>query len=483
MIVLDILTELENTSKTLEKNSILTSYKNNILLKDVIFNALNPYMIYYIKEKTLPKKSIEGGSLSLKVAMDEILPKLSKRLVTGNDAVLLVEKTLNELSSPDAEVFSRIILKDLKCGISDKSVNKVWPKLIAEVPYMRCSGIEKIKNIKYPAMVQEKSDGVFCNIIIENGDVKFLTRNGTYFQIEPLSKIILKAGIDNIVLIGEMLVTNSFGEIESRKIGNGKINKVLKENQSKETLNIKINNASATSKKRLLEEMVSLETEIEIIKNSIIMNLWDVIEINSWKNGKYGTKYSERFDSLIKLLETYKTPKFQVIPYKLIDNLESAYEFTNEMYKLGKEGAVLKNLDNEFKDGTATDQIKLKQVRDADLVCVGWYPGKPGTEFENGIGGFNLESSDGIIKVNVGSGVSREQRGMEPIDPTDIAKGLKVIEGFDFNQYVGKIFEVQYNELIQSDTKEGWSLFLPRVVEVRLDKSIADSFDRIKSMQ
>jgi ATP-dependent DNA ligase len=132
-----------------------------------------------------------------------------------------------------------------------------------------------------------------------------------------------------------------------------------------------------------------------------------------------------------------------VVPSKIVNNEQEAIEYAKAMIAQGKEGAVLKNISAVFKDGTSTEQVKLKAVLDADLICTGWYFGKEGSEFEHGIGGFNMKTSCGNLKVNVGSGLSREQRGLEPIDKNDISKGLKVISGFDFNQYTGKIMAIE----------------------------------------
>ena len=63
-----------------------------------------------------------------------------------------------------------------------------------------------------------------------------------------------------------------------------------------------------------------------------------------------------------------------------------------------------------------------------------------------------LESKCGKIKVSVGSGMTDKDREL-PID-----------------YYIGKVIELQYNELIQSKSKDTYSLFLPIFIEVREKK-------------
>ena len=78
------------------------------------------------------------------------------------------------------------------------------------------------------------------------------------------------------------------------------------------------------------------------------------------------------------------------------------------------------------------------------------------------LGALACESSDGIVKVNV-SGFTDDQR-------KTITK----------ESSVGRIIEVLYNTKIQDSKTKVWSLFLPRIVQFRDDKDVANSFDEIK---
>jgi len=110
------------------------------------------------------------------------------------------------------------------------------------------------------------------------------------------------------------------------------------------------------------------------------------------------------------------------------------------------------------------------KVKDpADLLCVGTYPfkqssvkrGKKTVDSSNWIGGLILESSDGIIKVRSGSGLSDEDRKKDP------------------SEYIGKIVELEYNEITDDKSTGQKSLFLPIFVEVRNNKDEADDYETI----
>lgn len=133
-----------------------------------------------------------------------------------------------------------------------------------------------------------------------------------------------------------------------------------------------------------------------------------------------------------------------------------------------------------WKNHTSTEQIKLKSEKVCELIITGYEHGTG--KYEGGIGSFNCISHDGAVVVNVGSGLSDYERGFERLDNADSSKGLSLVCGFDGNRYIGSIISVKFNELIQSESKETYSLFLPRFIEIRHDKTEADSLETIKKL-
>jgi hypothetical protein len=111
----------------------------------------------------------------------------------------------------------------------------------------------------------------------------------------------------------------------------------------------------------------------------------------------------------------------------------------------------------------------MKKKDPADLLCTGTYAfkqtsimrGDTVVDTSSWIGGLNLESADGKIKVNSGSGLDDKGRALPP------------------EHYIGKIIEVEYNEIITSKSKDTMSLFLPIIKEVREDKDEADDYELI----
>jgi hypothetical protein len=54
-----------------------------------------------------------------------------------------------------------------------------------------------------------------------------------------------------------------------------------------------------------------------------------------------------------------------------------------------------------------------------------------------------------------------------------------VVEALE-EEWVGSIVEVKYNAVIESETKDKKSLFLPRFVTKRHDKDVADTLKKIE---
>ena len=78
--------------------------------------------------------------------------------------------------------------------------------------------------------------------------------------------------------------------------------------------------------------------------------------------------------------------------------------------------------------------------------------------------------------------MARKDRGLEPVDPNDASKGLRLIEGFDLNHYTGSIITIEFKSLLRPKADGTSALFLPVIIEKRLDKTVADDYKTIASM-
>ena len=446
-MIYEIIKDLENESSKNAKLEILKANIDNDLLRQFFLMALNPHLTFGLKAIPDHTPKVAIGSF-LGGAMQGLYP-LASREITGNAAIEHLRQILNSCSADHANLICRIIAKESQCGVSYKTINKVWKKLIPTTPYMRCASAndKNYDRVSYPAIVEKKANGEFLNIIKRNGQVEIQSRSGKVFDLHNcLDDDLLSLNGDNFVIHGEGLVLKEGRKIDDddafldRKTGNGIINKGI-----------------------IKGGTISIEEA-----SRIVVECWDIVEYDCWTEGKSNTVYRRRFDYLCSLIRS-GSKKLTVIENRMVSNFGEAAKYYNELLQRGEEGAVLKNLDGIWKDHTSPNQVKMKVKDPADLLCVGTYPfkkasvkrGKKTVDSSNWIGGLILESSDGIIKVRSGSGLSDLDREKDP------------------SEYIDKIIELEYNEITDDKSTGQKSLFLPIFGGVRLDKDEADDYETI----
>lgn len=419
---------LASDNSRLFKESYLTQYKDDETLKQIISMALDPFLQFHIRKIPQYTPNLTDHAASINFGLKELVV-LSSREKTGNAGIEHLSNLLSAVSDHAAKVLIRIIEKDLNCGVSAATVNKIWPKLISEYPVMLCSQFEDklVDKLDWPAYAQTKMDGMRANIIVKNGSVELRSRNGKEIHVhghfdnfDELSK-----GVD-MVFDGELMVkdpvTNAFLD---RKTGNGILNKCVKGTVSKE------------------------ETE------NIHFVLYDVIDYNVFTgNTKCISSYLERFQKLIDL-SFGNARNASIVNNHVVYNIDEAQAICAEHYARGEEGIIIKDLKGLWEDKRSKSLIKVKAELEAEFEIIDWIEGTGRNEGR--LGALTIASSDRQIICNVGTGFSDEQRDQYTKENT-----------------VGKIASIQYNARIKNKTGGVEKLFLPVFVEIRSDKTEAD---------
>lgn len=426
------------------KEELLTQHKDNDVLKMVVEMALNPLTNFYIRKIPEYTKTT-GPTASLYWALDELWA-LADRKVTGHAAIQHLTNILSSLDDDDAEVVKKIIQKDLRCGVSEATANKIWKGLIPEFPYMRCCLPKHTKMDKFDwaggVFSQLKADGMFANINLYNDyTVELFSRSGSVFpmdQFKGLAEEIANTFIPGTQTHGEVLVKRD-GEILPREIGNGILNSVLKGGSFADN-----------------EQPVLL--------------VWDQIPLeNVIPGGKYDVKYAKRYDMLRKQLHDDNTPVLiEMIPTRIVHSVEKAHEHYAEMLAEGYEGTIIKNRMAIWEDTTSKQQVKYKLDIDVDLKITGFTAGN-GKNAEL-FGSITCESEDGKLVVNVSGFKDKKQAGVLTRD--------EIWEKRD--ELIGTIMTVKSNNIMKpTKSNPKYSLFLPRFVEFRQDKIEADDLRKI----
>jgi hypothetical protein len=409
------------------KINLLNEHKDDTVLKEIIRLALDPMTQFYIRKipKYEPNLTDHAASIG---SMLPALNDLSNRVVTGHAAIDHLTMILQAVNAPGAKVIERIIQKDLRCGVSTSTANKVWKDLVPEYPCMLCSQYDTklAEAIQFPAYAQMKMDGMRFNAIVRKGGVEFRSRNGKELHLlgELESEFIALANGVDCVFDGELVVAANGIRLADRKTGNGVLNKA-----NKGTISL---------------------TEAKSVRAS----LWDVIPYDDFVKGVCKVPYQTRWETILQLVDSQPTDNRKIwsVFCVQVPTLDIARDVFNTLLADGCEGIILKDMRGIWENKRTKSQVKFKAELECELRVVAVQEGTG--KYEGMMGAVLCESEDGVIKVGVGSGFTDEQRkeGME----------------------VGTIITVKYNERIINKQGEE-SLFLPVFVEVRLDKDVADS--------
>ena len=438
--IYSIFEQLASDNSRLAKEAILIKNKSNGTLQRVFYLALDPFQQFYIRK--IPEYTISNNSITLDEALDQ-LDALNKRLVTGHAGIKHLTNILESLTEKDAKIIERIIAKDLRCGVSEATANKIWPKLISTYPVMLASGYDQklVDKISFPAYVQLKLDGMRFNAIVRGQTVEFRSRNGREIIIPNKTFVVpfIKMAEhykQDMVFDGELLIADFAGKPVNRQTGNGILSKAIKGTMS--------------------------ETEALQVRAT----LWDSISYDSFKLGIDIEPYNIRMAKLSNAMSDMKHSNSQFGQYvdmvwtKEVTELSSAKTIFETFLAQGQEGTILKSKTGIWEDKRSKEQIKFKGELECELRVIDW---EEGTGKNKGrLGALVCESEDGVIRVNVGSGYSDEQRDAYT------------------KQVIGKVITVKYNARIKERSGNTESLFLPVFIELREDKDIADMANKIK---
>ena len=435
--VLSIVHALQKATGTNEKKEILQSNKNNVALKEYLKWTLCPSVTTGIGKKTLESVNVDSQALNISISMEDefesmlwLAITLSERGYTGQIAIDKIRWWMSEVGEESRELFKYLVLKDIRAKVNVSIVNSVWPDLLVDIPYQRCSLLsDKIISKSFEGKQfysQLKLDGMFAVLVNNGGSLSMYSRNGSKFPDWVSQWLIGDSKEKDYAIEGE-LVVKQHGMVLGRKESNGILNSVLSGGE--------------------LPDGARLQ-----------MIAWNMLPYNDWKAGKTSKEYVECFNDLDNFLLRNETLIRLVESYK-ISNLEDALNLNNLRMARGEEGSVIKTLTHKWKNGTSTECVKLKLEVSVDLLWVDSIEGEG--KAEGMLGAMCLESSCGKLKVNVGTGFTDKERA-----------------DLWHNKRHGSVVEVIANDTITNKKDSSLSLFLPRYVGIRGDKDVADSADR-----
>jgi DNA ligase-1 len=439
--VIEILEQLESDNSRLFKEKVLTDNKDDLLLRDFLTMAFDPWKNWGVAKYNRPDP-LPGNTNHEDVELSTfmvLLEALNRRVVTGNKAREAVEVAMSQFDAVGQKWCERLLWRNLRCGVSATTINKIWPGSI--VPFavalaeslttVGVNGDFKITDpVKYPVRVEAKLDGLRLIAVKNHGEVSLFTRSGT--PIETLPKIVqaikdLKE--DNIVLDGEVM-----GEDW---------------------------NESAS---------VVMSSKSKKDDSTMRYHVFDIVDFTAWQQQVSKTHYRARLTDLqLTIGDTEGTP-FRYVKATTVNDETELRQFYNECLTEGYEGVMLKRLDTPYQWKRTDAILKMKPVATEEGVIVGWHLSPEKTKRAGQFGGFHVLTKNGVV-TKVGGGY------------TDAQKKQIQAEGPD--NYIGRIAEVEHQPPFTNDGKLRFPVFSrfrdpsdvdPAVLEVYVNRK-ADSVD------
>ena len=382
-----VITALETHNSRLNKEAILEhqAEQDHQELFAGIRWCLSPYATFGVK-----KVPIHGGPNGQGLpweAFEELLKLLSSRELTGHDARDAIELALSaSTQSQWNNWYRRILIKDLRCGVSEKTVNKVLKGFnnIEPVPVFECmlahDGANHEKKITGKKLIEPKLDGVRVITIVDppNRTVTQYSRNGKLLENFTHITDSILANIDLIerpvVLDGEV-VSSSFQAL-------------MKQVHRKD--NVQAGDA------RLM--------------------LFDILPLSEFRAGESVLGQRRRTNLLKGMRKIFDTiGNIDIIPQEEID-LDTYVgelqfkQFNEYAIEQGFEGIMIKDPDAKYECKRSTSWLKQKPFIEVSLEVV---EVEEGTGRNVGrLGALVLEGMDDdkAIRVNCGSGFSDSDR-------------------------------------------------------------------------
>lgn len=325
--IVNIVDRLKSTNSRKDKEQILAENKDNILLQKILKFVYNPYIRTGMCDKKLNKNVDKFGYTYTTIS--EVMEYLIKNN-TGQDIdIATVKVYLSYLCKEERNLATEIITKNLKMGITAKTINKVFGETFIPIfEVMRAKNLkEHINKVTGSFTLTEKINGLRCIIIKHNNKIKFMSRQGHLLEgLGHIEKELAQVMPDSYVLDGELLHEDIDGL------------------SSEELFNLTTSIVRAKDKD----------------KSKIKFFVFDSLPYDEFITGKSNKSYSTRRIKTYKILKNTKSIK-TLRPFYIGTDLNEAYKLLDELSSQDKEGLML-NINNRKYESKRTDAI-LKVIK------------------------------------------------------------------------------------------------------------------------
>ena len=415
-----IIQELESDNSRLKKEAIIRreSDAENVRFFNGVGMALDGFRTFGLQKVPLAKKDGPGIAQS---DFDDIVRSLESRTLTGNAMrdsiqVLCDSSKMEEWN----DWYRRILIKDLRCGVTHKTINK---HSTMKVPVFECmladDSKKHEKKMTGQVYVEPKLDGVRVITIcdVDKDEVRMYSRNGKELNNFPK---ILEQFDSMLDQMSESMVFD--GEVMSDDF---------------QTLMREIHRKGGAK------------------TDNAVLNVFDCLPLEAFKEGGYAGSLTVRKG----MLEDYEFgPNISKVEFVRMnldedDGQKMFADYNKLCIDKGFEGIMVKPMGGVYECKRSSLWLKVKPFIEVSFKVIDT---EEGTGRNAGkLGALIVEGTDmdKFIKTNVGSGLTDSDR-----ETFWKAK----------DKLIGQIVEVRADAITQNqDTTNEWSLRFPRFLRFR----------------
>jgi len=388
------------------------------------YAAYNPYWTFNIRQ--VPETQDITGQSNPWVLFWSLLEALRTRSVTGGNARAAVEEISQRFDSEEWNGMARrVLIKDLRCGVSEKTINRVVGKSQWRIPVFTCQLALDSDNhpskMRGRKRLEIKLDGVRVLAVVTATGTTLYSRNGRVFENFAHVQDTIEA------------MRTSF-RLEYPFVLDGEI--------------------VGESFQKLMRQA---HRKTDAQTQDMVYHVFDIVPLAEFEQGQYRVSLHDRMAQLDRVRQVFQDTDCLRIMNGIEVDLDTAAghdqlrRYSRDAVENGFEGIMIKDVTAPYVCKRSDSWMKWKPTITVDLSVVAL---EEGTGRNSGrLGALVCEGQDNgrDIRVNVGGGFSDSDR-----------------DEFwrDHSQIIGHLVEVEADAVTQNQDGS-YSLRFPRFVRFR----------------
>ena len=390
------------------------------------YQAYNPFYTFNVKQ--VPETVGLVNKANDWPMFWALLENLRTRGVTGHaarDAILDVSDHFD--SEEWNMVCRRVLIKDLRCGISEKTLNKVLGKTEWKIPVFTCQlatdSTDRPAKMKGVKRLECKLDGVRVLAVVTGNACTLFSRNGKEFLNFPH---IAEAILENRKAFQYGRGTGGRFVLDGEIVGES-FQKLMKQAQRKS----------------------------DVETTGMVYHIFDILPLSEFQEGHCNLQQYKR----IEWIESARTQLMDTDCLRIMNGLDVDLDtaeghdimnrYAQDAVAEGFEGIMIKDLDAPYECKRSSFWMKWKPTITVDLNIVGFEEGTGRNEGRMGAIICEGEDNDRRICVNVGSGFSDALRDEYWANRNDLLGHLVEVEADAITQNQDGTYSLRFPRFIR----------------------------------